>query len=130
LSCSAHPEVPVGVVKVVATTIFIFFGVETLGRKLSFFISAMGMGTLFYIIGAILKTHPPPVPPPPTPPPASQAMAGMLYIYVVFYSMGWGELLPLYQSVVDANLFSLKVPFLGSMWPISSLPAQGITVLQ
>ncbi|KAF8624008.1 hypothetical protein AX15_006088 [Amanita polypyramis BW_CC] len=79
-----------GIVKVVATTFFIFFGVETLGRKLSLFISAMGMGILFYIVGAILKTHPPVVSP--SPPPASQAMAAMLYIYVCFYSMGWGPL--------------------------------------
>ncbi|KAF5383220.1 hypothetical protein D9615_004781 [Tricholomella constricta] len=90
-----------GVVKVVATAIFISFGVETLGRKLSLFISAMGMGTLFYIIGAILKTHPPP---PvidgvaPDPPPASRAMAGLLYIYVCFYSMGWGPLPWVYVS--------------------------------
>ncbi|KAG6811789.1 hypothetical protein H0H92_005859 [Tricholoma furcatifolium] len=77
-----------GVVKVVATSLFIFFGVETLGRKLSLFISAMGMGTLFYIIGAILKTHPPPPvvagQPAPNPPPASRAMAGLLYIYALF----------------------------------------------
>ncbi|KAG6893051.1 hypothetical protein C0993_002158, partial [Termitomyces sp. T159_Od127] len=60
--------------------LFIFFGVETLGRKLSLFISAMGMGTLFYIIGALLKTHsPPPVNDGqllPAPPPTSRAMAG------------------------------------------------------
>ncbi|GLB38873.1 putative major facilitator superfamily, sugar transporter (TC 2.A.1.1) family protein [Lyophyllum shimeji] len=91
-----------GVVKVVATAIFIFFGVETLGRKLSLFISAMGMGTLFFIIGAVLKTHPPPPvvsgQPPPVPPPASKAMAGLLYIYVCFYSMGWGPLPWVYVS--------------------------------
>ena len=54
----------------------------------------MGMGILFYIIGAILKTHPPSVNPnlaDSSPPPASQAMAAMLYIYVCFYSMGWGN---------------------------------------
>lgn len=55
----------------------------------------MGMGTLFYIVGAILKTHPPVIPkagePVLAPSPASQAMAAMLYIYVCFYSMGWGE---------------------------------------
>jgi hypothetical protein len=91
-----------GIMKLVATATFIFFGVETLGRKLSLFISAMGMGTLFFIIGAILKTHPPPtiapgaVPPPP--PPASKAMAAMLYIYVCFYSMGWGPLPWVYVS--------------------------------
>ena len=79
-----------GVVKVVFTALFIFFGVESLGRKLSLTISAFGMGTLFYIIGAILKTHPPD-PKAASPPPASQAMAGMLYIYVCFYSMGWGK---------------------------------------
>ncbi|KAF9457605.1 general substrate transporter [Collybia nuda] len=91
-----------GVVKVVATAIFIFFGVETLGRKFSLFVSAMGMGSLFFIIGAILKTHPPPVllpdAIPPPPPPASRAMAGMLYIYVCFYSMGWGPLPWVYVS--------------------------------
>ncbi|KAF8982013.1 general substrate transporter [Cyathus striatus] len=91
-----------GVVKVVATAIFIFFGVETLGRKLSLFISAMGMGTLFFIVGAILKTHPPPATSAnvasPTPSPASQGMAAMLYIYVCFYSMGWGPLPWVYVS--------------------------------
>ncbi|KAG6917089.1 hypothetical protein DXG01_003978 [Tephrocybe rancida] len=91
-----------GVVKVVATALFIFFGVETLGRRLSLFISAIGMGTLFYIIGALLKTHPPPpvIPglPAPAPPPASKAMAGLLYIYVCFYSMGWGPLPWVYVS--------------------------------
>ncbi|KAF9524765.1 general substrate transporter [Crepidotus variabilis] len=91
-----------GIVKVVATAAFIFGLVDTLGRKLSLFISAMGMGTLFFIIGAILKTHPPVIPPvgqtAPPPPPASKAMAAMLYIYVCFYSMGWGPLPWVYVS--------------------------------
>ncbi|KAF8915700.1 general substrate transporter [Mucidula mucida] len=91
-----------GVVKVVATAIFIFFGVEYLGRKLSLIISAFGMGTLFYIIGAILKTHPPPAVSSSdvvtAVSPASQAMAAMLYIYVCFYSMGWGPLPWVYVS--------------------------------
>jgi len=91
-----------GVVKVVATAIFIFFGVESIGRKRSLFISAVGMGTLFFIIGAILKTHPPPAVdsnhPSPSPSPPSKAMAAMLYIYVCFYSMGWGPLPWVYVS--------------------------------
>jgi hypothetical protein len=89
-----------GVVKVVSTAIFVFFFVETLGRKRSLFISAIGMGVLFFIVGAILKTHPPPKNPPEgaSPPPASQAMAAMLYIYVCFYSMGWGPLPWVYVS--------------------------------
>lgn len=45
------------------------------------------MGTLFYIIGALLKRYPPD-PKAANPAPASQAMAGLLYIYVVFYSGG------------------------------------------
>lgn len=91
-----------GVVKLVATAIFVFFFVETLGRRKALFISALGMGTLFYIIGAVLKTHPPAVvaagqeAPPPAP--ASRAMAGLLYIYVCFYSMGWGPLPWVYVS--------------------------------
>ncbi|KAG6816540.1 hypothetical protein H0H87_005318 [Tephrocybe sp. NHM501043] len=94
LLCSANLRSRV--VKVVATSIFVFFGVETVGRKIPLFISAMGMGTLFFIIGAILKTHPPPTvisgQPAPSPPPASKAMAGLLYIYACFWAMGWGTL--------------------------------------
>ncbi|KAJ7913691.1 hypothetical protein B0H13DRAFT_2326076 [Mycena leptocephala] len=41
---------------VVGTSIF----VDSLGRKLSLFISAMGMGIFFFIIGALLKESPPP----------------------------------------------------------------------
>ncbi|EIN06491.1 sugar transporter [Punctularia strigosozonata HHB-11173 SS5] len=81
-----------GVVKLVATALFVFFFVEWLGRKLSLFISALGMGIFFFIIGAILKTHPPPASYTGAVPQASQAMAGMIYIYVLFYSLGWGPL--------------------------------------
>ncbi|KAJ6476545.1 general substrate transporter [Mycena vitilis] len=84
-----------GVVKVVATSIFVLLFVDSLGRKLSLFISAMGMGIFFFIIGALLKEFPPPATSAvanPDPPPASKAMAAMLYLYVCFYSMGWGPL--------------------------------------
>ena len=87
--------------QVIATAFFIFFAADSLGRKLSLFISAIGMGTLFFIIGAVLKTHPPPKLVPGTtinPPPASKGMAVMLYIYVCFYSMGWGPLPWVYVS--------------------------------
>jgi len=86
-----------GIVKLVATSIFVFTMVETAGRKISLFISAMGMGTLFFIVGALLKTHPPD-PKATTPAPSSKAMAAMLYIYVCFYSMGWGPLPWVYSS--------------------------------
>ncbi|KAJ7736579.1 general substrate transporter [Mycena maculata] len=91
-----------GVVKLVATCLFVSVGVEWLGRKASLFISAMGMGIGFFIIGAILKTHPPPAKSANSvvanPSPASKAMAAMLYIYVCFYSMGWGPLPWVYCS--------------------------------
>ncbi|OJA19495.1 hypothetical protein AZE42_12305 [Rhizopogon vesiculosus] len=47
-----------GIVKVVSTEFFVFFLVETLGRGMSLFISAVGMGVTFFTIGALLKTHP------------------------------------------------------------------------
>ncbi|CDO72247.1 hypothetical protein BN946_scf184970.g99 [Trametes cinnabarina] len=83
-----------GIVKVVATAVFVFFLADTLGRKLSLFISAMGMGILFFIIGALLKSFPPPsnARVGGDPPPASKAMAAMLYIYVLMYSLGWGPI--------------------------------------
>jgi sugar porter (SP) family MFS transporter len=91
-----------GVVKVVATALFILTTVDTLGRKLSLIISAAGMGTMFFIVGALLKTHPPPATSSTDQvlsiSPASQAMAAMLYIYVVFYSLGWGPLPWVYVS--------------------------------
>ncbi|ETW76863.1 MFS sugar transporter [Heterobasidion irregulare TC 32-1] len=88
-----------GIVKVVATAIFVFYLADSLGRKMSLFISAMGMGILFFIVGAILKTHPPDATAGSgTPAPASRAMAAMIYIYVCFYSMGWGPLPWVYVS--------------------------------
>ena len=112
-----------GIVKVVMTTIFVFFMVETLGRKLSLIISAFGMGTLFFIVGALLKTHPPPknLPVGAVPPPASKAMAAMLYIYVCFYSMGWGPLPWVYVSDIfptRTRHYGLSVAS-GSQWLFS-----------
>ncbi|KIN99198.1 hypothetical protein M404DRAFT_155676 [Pisolithus tinctorius Marx 270] len=88
-----------GVVKVLATIFFIFFFVDSLGRKISLFISAVGMGIMFFIVGAILKTHPvDEIQAGQPPPPASKAMAAMLYIFVCFYSMGVGPIPWVYVS--------------------------------
>ncbi|KAI0666916.1 general substrate transporter [Trametes maxima] len=87
-----------GIVKVVATAIFVFFLVDSLGRKMSLFISGMGMGILFFIIGALLKSFPPSTAEGANPSPASKAMAAMLYIYVLMYSLGWGPLPWVYVS--------------------------------
>lgn len=55
------------------------------------------MGTTLFIIGALLKVYPPD----PTASeiqPASKAMAGLLYIYAVGYSIGWGPVPWIYVS--------------------------------
>ncbi|KAJ3003670.1 hypothetical protein NUW54_g5186 [Trametes sanguinea] len=81
-----------GMVKVVTTAIFVFFLADTLGRTLSLLLSSLGMGNLFIIIGALLKSFPTPANPSGDPPPRSKAMAAMLYIYVLMYSLGWGPI--------------------------------------
>ncbi|KDQ49732.1 hypothetical protein JAAARDRAFT_63509 [Jaapia argillacea MUCL 33604] len=94
-------------VKVVATALFVFFLVESLGHYSpdSIFLTTSSFRertSLFkdslvgphhrFIIGAILKAHPPPTTMGVNPPPANKGMAAMLSIYVCFYSMGWGPL--------------------------------------
>jgi hypothetical protein len=84
-----------GVVKVVATTLFVFAFADSLGRKYCLLVSAIGMSLMFFILGAILKmhpsiTHPGPVIPGPAPATPSTVMASIIYLFVCFYSMGWG----------------------------------------
>lgn len=102
--------------------------VDSLGRKPSLFISALGMGVCFFIIGAILKTHPVATvaagQTAPSPPPSSKAMAAMLYIYVCFYSMGWGPLPWVYVSDIfptRTRHYGLAVAS-GSQWLWSASP--------
>lgn len=78
-----------GVVKFVATLVSVSFGIERFGRRWSLLGSAAGMGILFYILGALLKTYPPDVNAT-SPSSASKGMAGLLYIYCIAYSFGWG----------------------------------------
>jgi Sugar (and other) transporter len=59
------------------------------------------MGILFFMIGALLKTHPPIIGGPISK--ASQAMAGLLYIYVVAYSWGWGPVPWIYCADIFPN---------------------------
>lgn len=62
------------------------------------------MGTLFFIVGALLKTHPPPTTDSktdgtsPGPESSSKVMAALLYLYVAFFSMGWGPLPWIYSA--------------------------------
>lgn len=78
------------------------FGVETVGRRWSLFTSALGMGILFFIIGALLKAYPPDANSA-DPSSASRAMAGLVYIIVVVYSLGVGPLCWVYVSEIFTN---------------------------
>ncbi|ETS59893.1 hypothetical protein PaG_05863 [Moesziomyces aphidis] len=91
-----------GVVKFAATFIWVMFGVETVGRRWSLFASALGMGILFFIIGALLKTYPPSASSS-SPQPASRAMAGLVYLIAVVYSLGVGPLCWVYVSEIFTN---------------------------
>ncbi|KAI0064834.1 general substrate transporter [Artomyces pyxidatus] len=87
-----------GVVKVIATSIFVLFFIDSLGRKASLCASAVGMSATLFILGMLLKTYPPPSTLNSSPAAASKAMAAMLYLYECFYSMGWGPLATVYVS--------------------------------
>ncbi|KAJ8507726.1 hypothetical protein ONZ45_g9935 [Pleurotus djamor] len=92
-----------GVLKVVGTLILVFILVDSVGRKPPFIVSAIGMGIVFFITGAILKTHPPPSPGDAvsaTPSASGQAMAAMIYLFVIFYAVGWGGLPWIYSSEI------------------------------
>ncbi|PWN47567.1 sugar transporter [Violaceomyces palustris] len=91
-----------GVVKFVATLLWVSFGAESIGRKWSLFGSAVSMGVLFYIIGALLKEYPPD-PNAANPSDASKAMAALIYIFSVAYSSGVGPVPWLYVSEIFSN---------------------------
>ncbi|KAI0064836.1 general substrate transporter [Artomyces pyxidatus] len=92
-----------GVVKIIATTVFVVFFIDSLGRRASLCISAVGMSVMLFIVGALLKTHPPPSTIGSSPPAASQAMAAFLYLYECFFSVGWGPLVTVYVSDIFPN---------------------------
>jgi len=81
--------------------IAVLFFVDTLGRKLSLFISAVGMGVALFVVGAILKTHPVHTTSShhtPIHALASSTMASMLYLFVCFFSLGVGPIPWIYVS--------------------------------
>ncbi|KAJ5097026.1 hypothetical protein N7456_007747 [Penicillium angulare] len=78
-----------GTVKVVATAIFLFIGIDRWGRKNSLIGGAAWMAAMMFIIGAVLATHPP-NPDSTSVSSASTAMVAMIYLYVIGYSFSWG----------------------------------------
>ncbi|KAM0689292.1 hypothetical protein Q7P36_011369 [Cladosporium allicinum] len=66
-----------GTVKVVATAIFLYVGIDRFGRKKSLIAGGFWMSAMMFIIGAVLATHPP-VP------------GASVYLFVIGYSASWG----------------------------------------
>ncbi|KAI0064837.1 general substrate transporter [Artomyces pyxidatus] len=92
-----------GVVKIVATAIFVVFLIDSLGRKASLFISAVGMSAMLFVLAALLQAYPPPSEIGESPLPASQAMATLLYLNECLFSIGWGPMVTVYVSDIFPN---------------------------
>jgi hypothetical protein len=78
-----------GTVKVIATAIFLFVGIDRFGRKKSLIAGGFWMAAMMFIIGAVLATHPPD-PEATGVGKASIAMVAMIYLFVIGYSASWG----------------------------------------
>ncbi|KAJ5247153.1 general substrate transporter [Penicillium chermesinum] len=78
-----------GTVKIVATAIFLYIGIDRWGRKKSLIGGAAWMASMMFIIGSVLATHPP-NPDSNVVSRASIAMVTMIYLYVIGYSFSWG----------------------------------------
>lgn len=88
-----------GTVKVIATGLFLWLGIETLGRRKSLLAGALWMMAMMFILGAVLNTHPPDTKSS-TVSSASIAMVVMIYLYVIGYSASWGPIPWIYLSEI------------------------------
>lgn len=110
-----------GIVKIVATTAFIAFGVERFGRKKPLLVGIFLMSMFLWIIGAVFNTHNPQVKDPVThkwvtvqtghTSPASIAMAAMIYLYVIPYCFSVGPL----PWVICSEIFNNRTRHYGLM---------------
>ncbi|KAF7986248.1 hypothetical protein HWV62_38719 [Athelia sp. TMB] len=74
-----------GVVKVISVGIVLVFAVESLGRKKCLIIGGLGQGLMMIWIGGHSAAHPQS-----TVGPASYVSIAAVYLYAVFYCVGWG----------------------------------------
>ncbi|GMK56155.1 hypothetical protein CspeluHIS016_0212110 [Cutaneotrichosporon spelunceum] len=99
-----------GIVKIVATSIFIFFGVERFGRKKPLLVGIALMSVFLWIIGAVFNTHQPDKNAT-DPSSASIAMAAMIYLYVIPYCFSVGPL----PWVICSEIFNNSTRHYGLM---------------
>ncbi|KAF7796449.1 hypothetical protein EIP86_007626 [Pleurotus ostreatoroseus] len=76
-----------GVVKTIAVALVLAFAVEGLGRKRCLIIGGLGQGLMMLWIGGFSGIHPQS-----TVVPASYVSIVAVYLYAVFYCVGWGPL--------------------------------------
>ena len=76
-----------GVVKVISVALVLAFAVEGLGRKRCLIIGGLGQGVMMLWIGGFSGVHPEK-----TIVPASYVSLVAVYLYAVFYCVGWGPL--------------------------------------
>jgi len=87
-----------GTVKVATTGLFLIIGIDKFGRRPALLAGALWMGAMMFIIGAVLKTHPPNNVNVVSK--ASIAMVCMIYLYVIGYSASWGPTPWVYVSEI------------------------------
>ncbi|KAJ6623978.1 general substrate transporter [Mycena sp. CBHHK59/15] len=76
-----------GVVKVVSVAMVLAFAVEGIGRKKCLIIGGLGQAATMLWLGGFTAVHPSS-----TPVPASYVSIVAVYLYAVFYCIGWGPL--------------------------------------
>ncbi|KAJ7288041.1 general substrate transporter [Mycena rebaudengoi] len=87
-----------GVVKVIAVSLVLAFAVEGLGRKKCLIIGGLGQGVMMMWIGGYSGIHPSA-----HVVPASYVSILAVYLYAVFYCVGWGPLPWVVASEVAPN---------------------------
>lgn len=87
-----------GLVKVFAVGFTLAFAVESWGRKLCLFVGAVGQGLTMLWIGGFGAIHPQS-----TIVPASYVSIVAVYLYAVFYCIGWGPLPWVVASEIAPN---------------------------
>ena len=105
-----------GTVKVVATALFLFLGIDRFGRKKSLIAGGFWMAAMMFIIGAVLATHPPD-PSATGVSQASTAMVAMIYLFVIGYSASWGPVpWVLVSEIFPTRLRAYGVGMAGTYW--------------
>ncbi|KAJ6022820.1 uncharacterized protein N7446_013172 [Penicillium canescens] len=89
-----------GIVKVVATGVFLLIGIDKVGRRWSLIVGAIWMCTMMFILGGVLVSYPPDPDSAGGISSASLAMIVMIYLYVIGYSASWGPIPWVYISEI------------------------------